>query len=154
LVSVKSFLRMMAFSVFCFSMNANASPEEHAFHHNHVAAFLGATMHDSHFYPTVGADYEYFFNSKSGVVALAELVFADHLEQIGGLGLAYHPIPSLKIAALGGLEYADGHSAFLMRGNLEYGIHAGPLTISPSFSVDYVSSEILYVFGATFGMVF
>lgn len=127
---------------------------EHGFHPNHVAVFGGTTAHHSHFYPSVGLDYERYFNPSFGAVALAELVFADHTEQIYGLGLAWHPIPAVKIAAIPAWETADGHSEFLARGTLEYGIHAGPISIAPSLSADYVAEEILYVMGVAVGTGF
>jgi hypothetical protein len=128
--------------------------EAHAAHHNHAALFGGVTIHDSHVYPTMGLDYEYLFSSCVGVVAVGELVLADHTEQIYGLGVAYHPIAPLKIAAIPAYLTADGHSEFLMRGNLEYGIHAGPVTVAPSVSVDYVAEEVLFVAGLAIGAGF
>lgn len=133
---------------------ASDAEGSHPAHHNHLAVFGGATLHDSHVYPSVGLDYEFLPMPMFGLVALAELVFADHLEQIYGAGLAYHPIAPLKIAAIPALETADGHSSFLMRGTLEYGIHAGALTVAPSVSVDYVSEEVLFVAGIALGMGF
>jgi hypothetical protein len=126
----------------------------HGAHHHHAAIFGGATIHDSHFYPTVGLDYEFLFAPPFGAVAVGEVVFADHTEQIYGLGLAYHPIAPLKIAAIPAYLTADGHSEFLMRGNLEYGIHAGPVTVAPSVSVDYVAEEVLFVAGLAIGAGF
>ena len=57
-------------------------------------------------------------------------------------------------AYLGAYLTADGHSEFLMRGNLEYGIHAGPVTVAPSVSVDYVAEEVLFVAGLAIGAGF
>jgi hypothetical protein len=133
---------------------AGAAEGHHPAHRNHLALFGGATIHDSHAYPSVGLDYEFLPLPMLGVVALAELVFADHLEQIYGAGLAYHPIAPLKIAAIPALETAGGHSSLLLRGTLEYGIHVGVLTMAPSVSVDYVSEEVLFVAGIALGMGF
>lgn len=123
-------------------------------HPNHAALFGGATLHDGHFYPTLGLDYEYLFHGKAGVVALAELVLADHTEMIYGAGLAFHPVPAVKVAAIPALAMADGENAFLMRANLEYAIHAGPLTVSPSVSADYVHEEVVYLAGLAVGLGF
>lgn len=123
-------------------------------HHNHAALFVGATVHDSHVYPTVGLDYERLFLPQLGAVVFGELVISDPLAQIAGAGLAYHPIAPVKLAALGGVEHADGHSAFLARGTLEYAFHAGAVSISPSASVDYVDEAFIYVLGAAVGMGF
>lgn len=133
--------------------DAGASDGGHS-HHNHAALSVSATLHDSHVYPTVGVDFERYLHEQVGVLALGELVFADVLAQIAGLGLAYHPIAPVKVALLGGMEFADGHSVFLTRGTLEYAIHAGPASISPSVSVDYMDSEFVYVAGAAVGMGF
>lgn len=154
---VKSVVIVFGISGLCLGNEAEESHGAHAghaVHRNHAAIFGGVTIHDSHFYPTVGLDYEYLFTSCVGAVAVAEVVFADHTEQIYGLGLAYHPIPPLKIAAIPAYLTADGHSEFLMRGNLEYGIHAGPVTVAPSVSVDYVAEEVLFVAGLAVGAGF
>jgi hypothetical protein len=123
-------------------------------HLNHVALFGGATYHHSHFYQTAGLDYERLLNPKLGLTGMAEVVFADHAAFIGGAGLAWHPVPALKLAAIPAIEYGDGHSAFLMRGTVEYAFHAGPLSVAPSFSVDYVSSEVALVPGIAVGAGF
>lgn len=141
----------------CFASGTESNHEgngSHAAHHHHAAIFGGVTIHDSHVYPTIGLDYEFLFAPSFGIVAVGEVVLADHTEQIYGLGLAYHPVPPLKIAAIPAYLTADGHSEFLMRGNLEYGIHAGPVTVSPSVSVDYVAEEVLFVAGLAIGAGF
>ncbi len=89
-----------------------------------------------------------------GVTALLEMVFAEHDEQIAGLGVAVHPFAALKVAAIPALVVADGHAAFLMRGTVEYGFHIGPVSLAPSVSVDFVHSEILFVPGVAVGMGF
>jgi hypothetical protein len=76
------------------------------------------------------------------------------MTQIAGAGLAWHPIAPVKVAALGGMEMADGHSAFLVRGALEYAIHAGPMTLSPAVAVDYVEETVVYVAGMAVGVGF
>jgi hypothetical protein len=143
----------LAFAALILAPRASAGDGAHG-HPNHAALFLGATVHDGHVYTTVGLDYEYLFHEKAGVVALAELIIHDPLAQIAGAGLAFHPIAPVKIAALGGMEFADGHSAALVRGNLEYAFHAGAMGIAPSVSVDYMDSEVLYVLGVALGMGF
>lgn len=126
----------------------------HPFHHNHLALFLGATIHGSHVYPSLGFDYEFLFTPKVGVTALLEMVFAEHDEQIAGLGVAVHPFAALKVAAIPALVVAEGHAAFLMRGTVEYGFHVGPVSLAPGVSVDYAHSEILFVPGVAVGMGF
>lgn len=126
---------------------------DHA-HPHHMALFGGATIHDGHSYPTFGLDYEYLFHGKAGVVGLAELVLADPAEMIYGAGLAFHPVPAVKVAAIPAVAMASGESAFLMRGNLEYGIHAGPVTVSPSVSADYGHEAVVFVAGLAVGMGF
>jgi len=145
---------LVGMSGLVFAGGSGDAHGDHASHCHHVAVFGGATIHDSHYYPTVGLDYEFLFHEMAGIVALAEAVFADHTEQIYGLGLAYHPVPALKLAAIPALETADGHSEFLMRGTVEYGFHLGPVTVAPGVSVDYVAEEILYVPGVAVGMGF
>lgn len=153
MIRIQSLLSLAVSALLGAAPVARAEEDGHA-HHNHAAVFVGATVHDSHAYPTVGVDYERLFNAHVGAVLLGELVLSDPMAQIAGLGLAYHPIAPIKIAALGGVEHADGHAAFLVRGNLEYAIHAGAVTVSPSASVDYVDEEIVYVLGAALGMGF
>lgn len=143
----------LALTALACAPRAEAGEGSHG-HHHHAAVFLGATVHDAHAYPTVGLDYEFLFHEKAGVVALAELILHDPLAQIAGAGLAFHPIAPLKVAALGGMEFADGHSLFLVRGNLEYAFHAGSMGIAPSVSVDYMDSEVLYVLGVALGVGF
>jgi hypothetical protein len=147
-------LKPLACATFLFAGTARAGDGADHAHHNHIALFGGATIHDGHFYPSLGLDYEYLFHEKAGAVGLAEVVLADHTETIIGAGPAFHPIPAVKIAAIPALVMADGENAFLLRGNLEYAIHAGPLTVSPSVSVDYVHEEVLYVAGLAVGMGF
>lgn len=153
MIRTQSFLSLAALALLCAAPESRAGEDGHG-HPNHAAVFVGATVHDSHVYPTVGVDYERLFNPHLGAVLLAELVVSDPMAQIAGLGLAYHPIAPVRIAALGGVEHADGHSAFLVRGNLEYALHAGPVTVSPSASVDYVDEDIVYVLGAAVGVGF
>lgn len=133
---------------------ARAGGDGHDFHPNHAALFLGATLLEGSVYPTVGLDYERYLTPQVGLVGLAEIIVHDPLAQVVGAGVAYHPIAPVKIAALGGMEFSDGHSAFLVRGNLEYGIHVGALGIAPSVSVDYVDSHVVYVFGLAVGLGF
>lgn len=149
----RSLVASLAFGTLCMFSEIRASDEGHA-HHNHAALFVGATIHDSHVYPTVGLDYERYLHETFGIVAFGEMVISDPMAQIAGLGVAYHPIAPVKIAALGGMEFSDGHNAFLVRGNLEYAIHAGPVSISPSVSVDYVEETVIYVAGAAVGIGF
>jgi hypothetical protein len=136
------------------SASAHDPHPAHHFHHNHLALFVGATIHGSHVYPSLGFDYEFLFNEKVGVTALLEMVFADHEERIAGLGIAVHPFSAWKVAAIPAIVVADGHAAFLMRGTLEYGFHLGPVGLAPSVSVDYAHSEILFVPGVAVGMGF
>jgi hypothetical protein len=130
-----------------------ASHEEHH-HHHHAAFFGGVTLHDGHLAPSFGLDYEYLVHPMGGVVGLFELVFGDKLQQIYGLGISGHPIPAVKIAVIPALESSHGHNAFLLRWNMEYAFHAGPLSIAPSASVDYVNSEIAFVGGLALGFGF
>lgn len=147
-------LKSLACATFLLAGVARAGDGADHAHHNHIALFGGATIHDGHSYPSFGLDYEYLFHGMAGAVGLAEIVLADHTEMIYGAGVAFHPIPAVKIAAIPAIAMADGESAFLARGNLEYAIHAGPLTLSPSVSADFVHEEVLYVAGLAVGMGF
>lgn len=127
---------------------------ESAHHSNHLALFGGATIHDGHSYASLGIDYERYLTEKVGVVALGELINGHELQQIYGLGVAYHPISPLKLAFIPGVEIAHGHSEFLMRLNTEYAFHLGHWSVSPSASVDYVAKHFVYVAGVAVGLGF
>lgn len=137
--------------------HGNAGPgshDAHAAHLNHVALFGGATYYDTHFYQTAGIDYERLLNAKLGIAGMAEVVFADHALFIAGAGLAWHPVPALKLAAIPALEHSNGHSAFLMRATAEYALHVGPLSVAPALSADYVSGHVALVPGLAIGTGF
>ena len=127
---------------------------ESSHHSNHIALFGGVTVHHGHSYPSLGLDYERYLSKQVGIVALGELINGPELQQVYGLGLGYHPIAPLKIALIPAMEFAHGHSEFLLRLNSEYAFHVGHWSVSPSVSVDYVAEEFVYVAGVAIGLGF
>lgn len=135
-----------------FAISLGFSESSH--HSNHIAVFGGVTVHHGHSYPSIGLDYERYLSKQIGVVALGELINGDELQQVYGLGLAYHPISPLKLALIPAVEIAHGHSEFLMRLNSEYAFHIGHWSVAPSVSLDYVAEELVYVAGVAVGLGF
>lgn len=87
--------------------------EDHHFHHNHIAAFLGATTPldkerggTTSF--TVGVDYERRFTAVIGAMALADFSFGDlKREAIFAAQFAIRPIEALRLALGPGVELVE-----------------------------------------------
>ena len=148
--------------------------EEHHFHHNHVAVFLGATTPADQERAgktsfTVGADYERRFTPALGVMALADFAFGDlKRTALFAAMFAGHPIDALRIALGPGFELVeqneiaeDGststkHKAFfVISSRVNYEFHVGKVSLSPTVGLDFIGeTKTSFVYGLAVGVGF
>lgn len=148
--------------------------EEHHFHHNHVAVFLGATTPfdqdkagKTSF--TVGADYERRFTPALGVIALADFALGDLKRTALFAALfAGRPIDALRIALGPGFELVeqdkiseDGststkHKAFfVIASRVNYEFHVGRVSLAPTVGLDFIGeTKTSFVYGLAVGVGF
>ncbi len=136
-------------------------------HANHVAVFLGVTTggedenqgkEDAAL--TIGLDYERRLTDLIGIGILGDWAFGDRREFIIGIPVFLHFGQSAKFLIAPGLEKTRGNddrerrSEFLMRLGLAYDFHFENNTVSPTFNVDFLDGEQIYVLGVNVGWGF
>lgn len=149
----------------------------HAFHGNHAALFLGATVGTEGLFPSLGVEYERRLPSQGGmfgVTAFGEFTAATTPFLILGAGVVLHPFGQLRLMAMAGAEIAlgaeetteevthrvqvqaegGGAAAPLARVGAAYDFHLGKIAISPSIFVDYAHEHFTPVGGLGIGMGF
>ena len=148
--------------------------DDHHFHRNHVAVFLGATTAldresggKTSF--TIGADYERRITPTLGVMALADFAFGDHKRTaLFAAMFAGRPIDALRLAVGPGFELVekdktaeDGsssteHSAFfVISTRATYDFHVGRLSLSPAAGLDFIGeTKTSFVYGVAVGIGF
>lgn len=138
---------------------------EHAAAHpsRHAALFVGATNHAGHRLFTIGAEVTHrlpFGGDRLSAGALLDASF-DHGDHtlIAGAGLFLRPfkgsaLTSFKVLAAPALEVHNGHHTPLVRVGAGYDLHHGPLTLTPTFNVDFVDGHSVEVFGVAAGISF
>ena len=147
--------------------------DDHAFHHHHVAVFVGATTPFNSASGgktgfTIGADYEYRFTESVGAMLLFDHVMGDHKRDwLFGAMFAVRPIDALRLAIGVGFELADKDVAsggmtvtqtkayFVWPTRVSYDFHAGNFTISPTLGIDLIGeTKTNIVYGLAFGYGF
>lgn len=149
------------------------SDAAHAFHSNHAALFLGATVGTEGLFPSLGVEYERRLGM-FGVTAFGEFTAATTPFLILGAGVVLHPFGQLRLMALAGAEISlgaaettedvthrvqvqaegSGAAAPLARLGAAYDFHLGKISLSPSFFVDYAHEHFTTVGGLGIGMGF
>jgi hypothetical protein len=151
----------------------NDHADEHHFHHNHVAVFVGGTTAlneekggTTSF--TVGADYERRVTATLGVMAVADLSIGNHKRQwLAAAMFAYRPLDELRLAIGPGLELVDTDETsggttitktkayFVVSSRASYEFHVGKLSLSPTLGLDFIGeTKTSFVYGLAVGYGF
>lgn len=147
------------------------SHEDHGFHRNHLALFLGAstpTNEGSETSFTIGADYERRLNKTLGVGGIVDFAIGNFKRTalLGG-ALFVHPIGNLRLLAAPCVEFVEkeakgrpGESAkheahFAFRLGVAYEFHIDRFSIVPVFNADLIGeTKTTLVYGLAFGVGF
>ena len=106
---------------------------------------------------TVGVDYERRLSPRWGLGVMGDWAFGDRREFIVAAPVFLHTRSGLRFHLAPGIERIrkdgprEAKSEFLLRTGLAYDFHFGEVSLSPSFSVDFVHGEQLHVLGASVG---
>jgi hypothetical protein len=125
-----------------------------------IGVFVGDTRHQGVSALTLGADYEYRWNSTAGIGLLFEYVQGNRhtREYIFGVPFYAHPYGGLRLcfAPLFISEDEDGTSVNRggVRVGVAYAIEAGGFNITPQFDFDFLSERVYTVYGIGFGYRF
>ncbi|GIU76168.1 MAG: hypothetical protein KatS3mg004_3255 [Bryobacteraceae bacterium] len=140
-------------------------------HHRHHVAFITAGSHNTKKDgDTFGADYEFRFTRRAGIVATYEHVGGDFREDLMAFTAAVHPWKGLRLAAgpgfdrepwerEGGAEAVAAETGkrvrglFRVGGGYDFHLPHG-LTIGPDLAVDILKNEKVLVFGINIGFGF
>ena len=110
-----------------------------------LAVFLGDTYDDGDHGFTLGLDYEYRLSKWLGLGGMVDFVGSGDREYVVGIPVFLHATRHLR---------SDGSSNALVRLGAMYGIPLGPVELVPTFALDFVDSDTVYVFGAAFAWNF
>ena len=147
--------------------------DDHAFHHHHLAVFVGATTPFNSASGgktafTIGADYEYRVTPIVGAMLLFDHVTGRHKRDwLFAAMFAVRPIDALRLATGVGFELADKDvtsggttitqtkAYFVWPTRASYDFHAGNFTISPTLGIDLIGeTKTNIVYGLGFGYGF
>lgn len=139
-------------------------------HRHHVAMLAGASHNTKKDGSTIGADYEYRFLHRLGLLASFEYVGGDFREDLFAFAAAWHPWKGLRLIAGPGFDRelrgkgegehtpaAESHSKYrsLFRTGAAYEFHIRDhLTIGPEIAVDVLKGEKVFVYGINVGWGF
>ncbi|MGB9609837.1 MAG: hypothetical protein ACPL7M_02610 [Bryobacteraceae bacterium] len=140
-------------------------------HHRHHVAFLAGGSHNTEKNgDTFGADYEFRFARRAGILATYEHVGGDFREDLMAFTAAVHPWKGLRLAAgpgfdreprerEGGAEAVPAEMGkrvrglFRVGGGYDFHLPHG-FTIGPDLAVDILKGEKVLVFGINIGFGF
>ncbi|MCS7042796.1 MAG: hypothetical protein NZR01_08390 [Bryobacteraceae bacterium] len=140
-------------------------------HHRHHVAFLGGGSHNTKKDgDTFGADYEYRFANRVGLLTTYEHVGGDFREDLVAFTAAWHPWKGLRLVAGPGfdrepreMEAGHEHAAaeagkrfrglFRVGGGYDFHLPHG-FTIGPDFAMDILRGEKVFVYGINIGFGF
>lgn len=156
------------------SSGGHAADEEHHFHRNDVAVFLGATTPldkarggETSF--TAGVEYERRFTRVLGAQALADFSFGDlKREAIFAALLTVRPIAPLRFSLGPGAELVeedkieeDGSTStknkayFVIASRVIYVFHVGRISLAPTVGLDFIGeTKTSFVYGLSVGAGF
>ena len=137
---------------------AAGSGEEHGFHRNHLAFFLGVTSGGEHedAAPTIGVDYERQLTRVFGIGAMLDVTGGDRREGVLGIPFVLHASRAAKIVVAPSVERIreTRETEPLLRLGFLYDFEVGRMTVAPTFNVDFVEGDQLYVVGVYVGWGF
>lgn len=139
-------------------------------HRHHFAVLAGGSHNTEKNGATMGADYEYRFHHRLGVLASLEYAGGDFREDVYILTAAWHPWKGLRLLAgpgfdrelerkeeTGRLPETEHHSKYrgLFRTGASWEFHLKEhFTIGPEIAVDILKGEKVFVYGINFGWGF
>lgn len=145
-------------------------PGEEAHHRHHIAFLAGGSHNTKKDGDTFGADYEYRFTHRLGVLTTYEHVGGDFREDLMAFTAAWHPWKGLRLVAGPGFdrepreseglhEHAPAETSKRTRGLFRvgggYDIHLPHgFTIGPDLAVDILRGEKVFVYGVNIGFGF
>jgi hypothetical protein len=148
---------MGAFAGLCLfgaaQAETSAHEQEHARHKNEIAGFVGLTHEGRDDGLSLGVEYERRVTEAFGVGVLAEYTSGDFDYWVFAVPLTLH-VNRWKFAVAPGIEKTDEHEHEMARLTLGYEFDLGKAKVTPSFSVDFVDGEQVYVLGAAIGFGF
>jgi hypothetical protein len=140
----------------------HASSRHHDFRHE-LALFAGGTDEQGHDTElTLGLEYAYELSPKIALGPLLEHVGGELRNTILAVPLHWKPAGGLILLAGPGVEYHEGRGRgdeddthFLFRLGVGYNFHLGErYSVLPSVNLDLVDGEEVWVWGASFGVMF
>lgn len=133
------------------SPNQSSTAETHHAYHRHSGGVFIGMAKEGHRDEglALGIEYEYRFNQRFGLGALAEHTFGDFNSWVFAFPAAVH-LKQWKFYAGPGIEHREGDEEPLLRIGLEYGFEYRDWELSPQFDVDFVDGEETYIIGVTF----
>lgn len=165
---------ILSFLALLIVMPASAQHEsaggDEAHHRHHVAFLAGGSHNTKKDGDTFGADYEYRFARRFGVLTTYEHVGGDFREDLMAFTAAWHPWKGLRLAAGPGFdrepresEHPHEHAAatdgkharglFRVGGGYDFHLPHG-FTIGPDLAVDILKGEKVFVYGVNIGFGF
>ena len=128
------------------------------FHQHHLSLFVGNTQEGFSDYGfSIGADYEYRFNSLFGLGGTVEYAGGDFEHWLALVQMVFHPSENWGIIIAPGTEIKRGEYErdFIFRVGVGYQFHLGEtFTIAPVFDIDFSDGETLVIYGVQFGFGF
>jgi hypothetical protein len=162
---MKRSLVVLVALVISICLTSQATAEEG--HRHHAGVFVGATLNfeAKHTDFTLGADYEYRFETHHGflgVGVIADFVFAKHTESLFMGGIFLHPAPSLKFVIGNGIAMSEVEKAgktetsshYVIRLGAGYDFVMSSMTITPTVNWDMIEGHSSLVYGLTAGFGF
>lgn len=127
--------------------------DEHAHHKNEIAGFVGLTHEGRDDGLSLGVEYERRVTEAFGIGALAERTSGDFDYWVFAVPLTLH-VDRWKFAIAPGIEKTDEHEHEMARLTAGYEFDLGEAIATPSFSIDFVDGEEVYVLGVAIGFGF
>jgi hypothetical protein len=151
--SHKLFLAQTAAVLCSLCWIAPAGAQEHHLAENEIAIFVGIAQEGRDDGLAVGVEYERRIDESLGLGLLVEHTFGDINTWVFAVPLTLH-VDEWKFVLAPGIEDRDGHSENLVRIAVGYGFETSKVKMTPTFNVDFVDDETIFVLGVAFGWPF
>jgi len=132
---------------------ATASAQEHHLEENEIAVFVGVALEGRDDGPAIGIEYERRIDESLGLGLLVERTFGDFDTWVFALPLTLH-VEEWKFVLAPGIEDRNGRSENLVRIAVGYEFETSNVKMTPTFNVDFVDDETIFVLGVSFGWPF
>jgi len=132
----------------------------HEFHRHHVGVFVGGGCRpgdggDAACGFAAGVDYEFRFSKWVGLGLDAEVATGDLRDAVIAGLVFVHPWKGLLVVAGPGAEISSHGTEYVTRLGAAYQFPiADRFTLAPTFAVDVVNREPVYIYGITVGIGF